>query len=441
MKKIILASSSPQRKNLMKFTGLPFIIKPSNAEEDSVITTTCAALVKKNALLKAADVAEDLKEGIVIGSDTVVSLGKKEMLLKPKTLKQAKEELKRIMDKPQWVYSGVAMINASTGKTLIDYEKTKVFMNYLTDSEIDAYHKKVNPLNKAGGFDIEGFGNLFIRRIEGCYTNVIGLPMSKVKTMLQKFGVSVLGVMMMLATVGCSAEYNLATNQQEYLMYSTEKEVRMGAKVAIKINKEMELFEGVEENARVSEMLERIAAVCDRKDILYHIKIIDEDDVNAFAVPGGYIYLFRGLVEEAESDDQLVSVIAHEVAHITARHGIKRLQASYAALVGQVAAVISNAPSTSAAGLAIAALFTEYSQEAEMEADRLSVKYMRAAGFDPEGASEFMGKLKEINAKKIRQFSYFKSHPNPAKRIAVIREAVIGSMQFNDYLNYTENEF
>ena len=75
---------------------------------------------------------------------------------------------------------------------MVDYEKTKVFMVPLTEEEINRYHARVSPLDKAGGFDIEGDGSVFIHRIEGCYTNVIGLPIAKLATMLKKMGVSIL---------------------------------------------------------------------------------------------------------------------------------------------------------------------------------------------------------------------------------------------------------
>ncbi len=443
MKKIILASNSAQRKNLLKMTGLAFTVKPSNVEEDKVITSTCAALVKKNAFLKARDIASRLKDGIVIGSDTVVYLGKKKIILKPKTLKQAKSDLKKLMVRPQWVYSGVAVINAKTGRTLIDYEKTKVFMNKLSDKEIKAYHRKVNPLDKAGGFDIEGLGSLFIHRVEGCYTNVIGMPMAKLKKMLAKFGVSILSVLLVVTAGGCTSEFNLATNQQEYHMYSTAREVKMGAKVAAKINEKLDLYHGVEEDERVREILDRIVAVCDRRDILYHIKIIDEDVVNAFALPGGFIYVFKGLIDEADTDDELASVIAHEVAHITARHNVKRLQASYGAMLTQIAATsVEHQGSAGAVSFAIASMMSTYSQEAEHEADRLSVKYLKAAGYNPNAAADFLEKLKKKNEEAgPRRFSYFKTHPNTARRIGVVRQEITGQLNFRDYLNITENEY
>ncbi len=189
---LILASGSPQRRTIMGMLGIPFTIKPSQAKEITTITSTVANLVKANALLKATDVAQHYKSGLIIGSDTVVYSFKKRLILKPKDLKEAKKNLKELMQEPHWVYSGVAVIDAATGKRVVDYDKTKVFMTPLSDKSIEAYHRLVNPLDKAGGFDIDGKGGMFIPRIEGCYYNVVGLPLAKLVKMLHQFGVKVL---------------------------------------------------------------------------------------------------------------------------------------------------------------------------------------------------------------------------------------------------------
>ncbi len=192
MKMLILASASPQRRNLMKILGLPFSVRPSRAKETARLTQGCAHLVKTNALLKARDVATHFKDGIIIGSDTVVYSSKGRLILKPRDLREAKKNLKELMAKPHWVYSGLAIIDAKTGRQELGYEKTKVFMTKLSDKEIDRYHHFVPPLDKAGGFDIEGKGGLFIPRIEGCYFNVVGLPLAKLAVMLRKFGINAL---------------------------------------------------------------------------------------------------------------------------------------------------------------------------------------------------------------------------------------------------------
>ncbi len=192
MKKIILASTSPQRKKLLQAAGIKFTVRPSHAHEIHKMTHKCNWLVKHNALIKAQAVVKKLKEGIVIGADTIVYAGHGHIIGKPRDLKEAKKILKLLFSGPQWVYTGVAVIDVETGKTIVDYEKTKIYMQHLSDEEIDRYHQLTNPLDKAGGFDIEGRGGLFIRRIDGCYNNVIGLPIAKLRDMLKKVGVSIL---------------------------------------------------------------------------------------------------------------------------------------------------------------------------------------------------------------------------------------------------------
>ena len=192
-KKIILASASPQRKKLLKLLGVKFTVKPSNVKETLKIKTTCSALVKHNALIKSRDIANKLKEGVVVGADTLVYLGNGRIIGKPRNLAQAKKTLKILCRQPQWVYTGLAVINAKTKKTVIDYEKTKIFMLPMSDKQIENYYQRssVSVLDKAGGFDIQGRGGLFIRRVEGCYYNVVGLPLAKLYQMLKKVGVFV----------------------------------------------------------------------------------------------------------------------------------------------------------------------------------------------------------------------------------------------------------
>jgi len=192
MNSVILASASRQRKKLLALTGLKFRVQVSHAPELTKITTTCQDLVMKNAFAKAEDVAATVKRGLVIAADSVVYLGKKRIIGKPRHLKDAKRILKILFSQPHWVYTGLAVIDAATGKRVVDYEKTKIYMTRLSDAEIDRYHAKMHPMDKAGGFDIEGRGGVFIRRIEGCYTNVIGLPMAKLRIILKKFGMEVL---------------------------------------------------------------------------------------------------------------------------------------------------------------------------------------------------------------------------------------------------------
>ena len=448
MKQIILASASAQRKNLMKLLNLPFVIRRSKADEISEIKTTVSALVKENAFIKALDVAEETKkDAIVIGADTVV-YAKGKLVLKPKDLKEAKKNLKELMSEPHWVYTGVALIDTSTGKSLVDYEKTRVFMTALGDKEIDRYHKEVPPMDKAGGFDIEGRGGLFIPRIEGCYFNVVGLPLAKLTQMLKKFGVHALMLAVMFTASGCggiATNFNTATGDQETTIYSTDREQQIGAAVALELEKEYKVMDDAALNQRVERIAKRLTDVCDRKELVYITKVVEEKNlkggeplVNAVSLPGGYVYVFKGLLEYIKSDEQLAAVIAHEIGHITARHSIKRLQASYGSLALIVAAMQTNSQLAGGMAMTLQTMMLAYSQDDEIQADNLGIKYMKAAGYDPRGMVAMLESLQEYDRKQpIRQKTYGRTHPYTHQRIASADRMIRGELSFRDYVRLT----
>ncbi len=190
MRKIILASKSKARRDLLKQIGLRFQVVESKAKERRIIKGSCAKLVTENALRKARKVAKRFDTGIVIGADTLVLAGKK-IIGKPKDKKDAFNTLKLLSQKPQWVYSGLAVIDIDKGKEFTAHEKTKVYMYRLKDEQIAQYIDWVNPFDKAGSFDIQGLGGIFIDRIEGCFYNVVGLPLAKLSKILKKLDVDV----------------------------------------------------------------------------------------------------------------------------------------------------------------------------------------------------------------------------------------------------------
>jgi len=191
MREIILASKSMARRRLLKQIGLKFRVVGSKAKEISVLRGgACSDLVIANAVAKARDVAGRFSSGIVIGADTVVLVGKS-IIGKPRNMKDAVRSLKILSRKPQWVYTGIAIIDIGTGRIYTEYEKTKVYMYPLTDSQIKHYFTKISPFDKAGSFDVQGPGSIFIDRIEGCFYNVVGLPLAKLAKIFKKIGVEI----------------------------------------------------------------------------------------------------------------------------------------------------------------------------------------------------------------------------------------------------------
>ena len=190
MRRIILASKSKARRKLLKDIGVKFIVATSDVREKRRIKTNCQDLVMENALAKANDIAGRFASGVVIAADTVVLVGNK-IVGKPKNIKDAFCTLKLLSRKPQWVYTGIVVIDIDNDKRYTAFDKTKVYMYHLSDKQIKNYFKRVSPLDKAGSFDIQGFGSVFIDRIEGCFYNVVGLPMAKLAKILNKAGIDV----------------------------------------------------------------------------------------------------------------------------------------------------------------------------------------------------------------------------------------------------------
>ena len=191
MRKIILASKSKARQRLLKQIGLRFTVAESRVKENRFLKNgQCSDFVMANALKKAEDAAKRFNSGVVIGADTVVLVGKR-IIGKPKSIKDAFRALKILSKKPQWVYTGIAVIDIDNDKTFTAYEKTKVYMYPLNDRQIEHYFKKISPFDKAGSFDVQGPGSIFIDRIEGCFYNVVGLPLAKLAKIFKNIGVNI----------------------------------------------------------------------------------------------------------------------------------------------------------------------------------------------------------------------------------------------------------
>jgi len=177
-KKIVLASQSPRRKKLLEQIELDFEIIVSNVEEDISGDFPPEVICSSIALDKARDVAQRLTEpSIVIGADTIVVLDDR-VLGKPNSEQEAAEMLRALSGNSHYVYTGLAFIDTTTGAEKTVYEKTKVQFRELTDSEILSYIETGSPMDKAGAYGIQDdFGAVFVSRIEGCYYNVVGLPL------------------------------------------------------------------------------------------------------------------------------------------------------------------------------------------------------------------------------------------------------------------------
>ncbi len=192
MTKIILASASDRRKDILSQVGISYEVMPSSIDEDAIQADTPAALVEALSAAKAEDIAERLtKDFVIIGADTVV-VKDNSILGKPSDEAEAAKMLQMLQGNRHEVYTGVTLISVSPeGKGLIDtfHVRTIVDMIPMTAAQIDAYIKTGEPMDKAGAYGIQGRGAAYIQDIAGDYYNVVGLPISTVLARLANMGI------------------------------------------------------------------------------------------------------------------------------------------------------------------------------------------------------------------------------------------------------------
>jgi septum formation protein len=191
MRKIILASASPRRKEILANTGLKFTVCSSNYEEDLALAKEPRALARFLSRKKAEDVVQKYSDAIVIAADTFIVF-KNELLGKPSDPDDARRMLKMLSGKVHEVITGFTIIDSKSKKKVSRSIETKVYFKKITMTEINAYVRSGEPLDKAGAYAIQGLGAVFIDKIEGDFFNVVGLPICALAESLKKFGIKIL---------------------------------------------------------------------------------------------------------------------------------------------------------------------------------------------------------------------------------------------------------
>lgn len=233
----------------------------------------------------------------------------------------------------------------------------------------------------------------------------------------------ILCVFILFSLNACVTIDNPATGRKETLLIDTASEVSLGKDLDIEVQKKFKLYTDQSMQDRLISIGNRIANVCDRKDLVYHFRIIDDKTLNAFALPGGFIYVHKGLMDVA-TNDELACVLAHELGHVAARHSAKRLQANlgYQLIIGIALGVTGKQYVGDALAVVFDTVNLGYSRKDEYLADRLAVRYAKRAGFDPMGMVSFFEKLE----KEARGFNlvFLSSHPPIKERIKNVRQEI-----------------
>lgn len=220
-------------------------------------------------------------------------------------------------------------------------------------------------------------------------------------------------------------------NKGNMSFYSLDREIGIGRQLATEVEQSSQIITDPEINEFVNRIAQNIVLHSDAK-IPFTIKVIDSPEVNAFALPGGFLYVNRGLLEAAENEAEVAGVLAHEIAHVTARHGIEQASKgellSYASLPLIFLGGWSGYILQQIADIAIPLTFLKFSRNAESEADRLGAQYMWATGYDPTALISFFEKLQSRQGNGRRQGGgiarVFSTHPMTGDRITNVRKLI-----------------
>jgi len=229
-----------------------------------------------------------------------------------------------------------------------------------------------------------------------------------------------------LAGTGCAV--NPVSGRPEVVLVSAAQEREIGREEAEKVEAQMGLVTDAKPEAYVREIGRRLAARSPRQDVEYQFYVVDAAEPNAFALPGGYVYVSRGLLALVNSEDELAGTIAHEIAHVAARHHVQRLTLAtpFAILLGLPAAIVGTVSTTLGAVVAIPGQLTGglvlagHSRKQEREADRIGMELTASAGWDPGALSNFLYTLEREDALvhgETRGTDFFASHPAMPERV------------------------
>ena len=243
---------------------------------------------------------------------------------------------------------------------------------------------------------------------------------------VSKLGAAV--VVSLLAAGGCAT--NPVTGKSQFTLMGEQQEVQLGTEMDGEVRREMGLYDDPELQRYVEDVGRRLAAVSHRPELPWHFAVVDQPAVNAFALPGGYIYLTRGILPFLDTEAEMAGVLGHEIGHVTARHAAA--QYTKATSAGAGLAVLSilvpeARPYQGLAETAFGVLFLKYGRDDELQADRLGAEYSGRAGWDPRGVAGMLAtlsRLDEASSSARGVPGWLSTHPDPGDRARQVQPAV-----------------
>lgn len=236
---------------------------------------------------------------------------------------------------------------------------------------------------------------------------------------------------------GC-ATTNPATGEKHLSLITEQKEIKLGKNVSKKLEDHFGVVTNLKIQNKIEKIGNRLSQNCTRKKLTYHFDVLDEKEPNAISLPGGYVYVTKGLFDELKTKSQIASVLAHEISHIEARHSIHRLQKSLG--YGTLMMILSSQASQTTqkkANKAINELFLAYSRKDEYQADKLALDLLSKSKYNPKAMIEVLNIIKKIEREKPIEVLHPQTHPYINDRIRRIKILLSGKINFDDYINKT----
>ena len=236
----------------------------------------------------------------------------------------------------------------------------------------------------------------------------------------------VLPVLFSLILLTASCAVNPVTGRQELMLLSEANEVKLGHRTDAQVIQEYGIYDDSNFTGYINDLGRRIGQLSHRPNLSYHIKILDSPVVNAFAVPGGYLYFTRGILANLNSEAELVGVLGHELGHITARHSAQQYSRAQLAQIGMGVGMVFSETFRGFGELAqfgVGMLFLKFSRDNERQSDDLGVEYSTRAGYDADHMANFFETLERLHQGSDRSGlpGWFSTHPNPEDRIEAVR--------------------
>ena len=234
-----------------------------------------------------------------------------------------------------------------------------------------------------------------------------------------------LGVALILFLLSGSCATNPVSGGPELMLLSESDEIKLGKQTDAEVRKQYGVYQDQQLNAYLNDMCHKLAALSHRPNLPYQLEIVDASVVNAFAVPGGYVYLTRGILANLNSEAELAGVMGHELGHITARHSAQQYSRAQLAQVGVlVGGLFLGDVVSGLAQLGAGMLFLSFSRDNERQADQLGVEYASKAGYDGKELAAFFETLERMNPGSDRSGlpGWFSTHPSPEDRVVAVRK-------------------